>query len=88
MAKEKLKRIAVERKYRSVREAEEYTGLSAWFWRRQAYDGLVESFKVGTRLMIPISEIERVMAEGRRPRLAEPVSARNDEYRMPELHTA
>lgn len=69
MSKAKQENLAIERKYRSVKEAENYSGLSAWFWRRQAYAGSIESFKVGTRLLIPISEIDRVLEEGRRPRL-------------------
>jgi hypothetical protein len=68
----------IERRYRSVKEAEEYSGLSAWFWRRAAYAGRVESAKIGSRLLIPVSEIDRVLSEGKRPRLesgTDPVTA-------------
>ena len=65
----------IERRYRSVKEAEDYSGLSAWFWRRAAYEGRVESCKVGTRLLIPASEIDRLLAEGTRPRLTESLTA-------------
>lgn len=58
-----------ERKFLSVKEAEEITGRSKWGWRRDAYIGLVASVKIGQRLMIPISEIERRIAEGTRPRV-------------------
>ncbi len=61
----------MKRKYLSVAEAEEITGLSRWTWRRMAYDGRVESVKCSTRLLIPVAEIERVMAEGTRPRAVE-----------------
>ena len=40
-----------------------------------AYDGRVESTKVGTRLLIPASEVDRVISEGTRPRLSEVGSA-------------
>ena len=56
-------------KHVSVVEAEGATGLSRWYWRRAAYDGRVTSVKAGTRLLIPLSEINRVLREGTRPRL-------------------
>lgn len=58
------------KKLASVKEAEIETGVSQWTWRNLAYSGKVESIKIGTRLLIPVSEIERVIAEGRRPRAA------------------
>lgn len=54
---------------RSLTAASEQTGLSPWTWRRWAYDGKVTSHKVGTRLLIPQSEIDRVIRESCRPRL-------------------
>jgi excisionase family DNA binding protein len=56
-------------KHLSVTEAESQTGISRWTWRRMAYDGRVASVKVGVRLLLPLSEIERVLQEGTRPRL-------------------
>ncbi len=61
----------VEREYLGVDEAETLSGRSRWTWRRDCYSGAVASVKVGRRLLIPMSEIRRVMAEGLRPRLAE-----------------
>jgi hypothetical protein len=49
-------------------EAERKYGLSQWIWRRLAYSGRVTSVKVGSRLLIPRSECERILAEGTRPR--------------------
>jgi len=46
-----------------------YTGLSPWTWRRWAYDGKIASAKAGKRLLIPKSEVDRVMKEGLRPAL-------------------
>jgi Helix-turn-helix domain len=60
---------AVEREYASVAEAEQLTGISRWTWRQMAYSGRVASSKVGRRLLIPISEIRRVLSEGMRPRI-------------------
>jgi Helix-turn-helix domain len=59
----------VNAKYLGVQEAQELTGISRWTWRRYAYNGIVESIKIGKRLLIPSSEIERLVSEGTRPRL-------------------
>ena len=55
--------------YLGVAEAEARTGVSRWTWRRWAYDGKVVSVKLGKRLLIPSSEISRLVAENTRPRL-------------------
>lgn len=55
--------------YLSVNEAGQMTGLSSWTWRRWAYIGQIASVKAGRRLLIPRTEIDRVMSEGFRPRL-------------------
>jgi hypothetical protein len=53
----------------SVDQAQLLTGISKWSWRSFAYKGRIESVKIGSRLLIPIAEIRRVIAEGRRPRI-------------------
>lgn len=53
----------------SVEEAGALTGLSPWTWRRYAYGSTVASIKLGRRLLIPRSEIDRLVAEHTRPRL-------------------
>ena len=63
--------------YLSPKMAAELTALSAWTWRSWAYSGRIASVKTGAgkqaRLLIPLSEVERVMTEGLRPaRNAEP----------------
>jgi excisionase family DNA binding protein len=55
--------------YLSVADAEAQTGISRWTWRRWAYDGKVGSVKLGRRLLIPLAEIERLVAENTRPAL-------------------
>ena len=47
--------------YLGVAEAESMTGVSRWTWRRWAYDGKIASVKLGKRLVIPASEIERLV---------------------------
>ena len=47
------------------------TGRSRWSWRRDAYDGKIASVKPGAKLLIPIAEIRRVIAENTRPALRE-----------------
>jgi hypothetical protein len=61
--------MKIERKYLSVVEAEQMTGLSRWFWRRHAYSGRIASSKCGSRLVLPLEEVERLIAEGMRARL-------------------
>jgi hypothetical protein len=60
----------VEPELLSVQGAETMTGRSRWSWRRDAYEGRITSVKIGARLLIPVSEIRRVIAESTRPRLA------------------
>ena len=50
-------------------EAEAMTGVSRWTFRRWAYAGRISSVKLGNRLMISRVELDRVIAEGTRPRL-------------------
>lgn len=53
--------------YVSVATAETMTGRSRWSWRRDAYEGKIASVKLGAKLLIPIAEIRRVIAENTRP---------------------
>lgn len=57
--------------YVSVQGAEDISTRSKWSWRRDAYAGKIASVKIGRRLLIPVSEVRRVIAEGTRPALAE-----------------
>jgi len=59
---------SVEAELLGVAEAEIATGISRWTWRAWAYSGKVSSVKLGRRLLIPVAEIRRVIAEGTRPR--------------------
>ena len=60
----------IKEEYLGVNEAEAVSGVSRWTWRRWAYDGKVESVKLGKRLLIPRAEIARLVDENTRPRLA------------------
>ncbi|MGH9652467.1 MAG: helix-turn-helix domain-containing protein [Bryobacteraceae bacterium] len=63
----------IHNRYVTVYTAAAETDLSPWTWRRWAYEGKISSVKVGTRLLIPREEVERLMAEGLRPaRRAQP----------------
>ena len=57
----------VEPEYVGVETAEAMTDRSRWSWRRDAYSGRIASAKLGRRLLIPITEIRRVMNEALRP---------------------
>jgi hypothetical protein len=69
MSLREMKR-SLEPEYVGVAEAEAMTSRSRWSWRRDAYNGTIASVKIGTRLLIPISEIRRVLAENTRPATA------------------
>jgi excisionase family DNA binding protein len=62
-----MKVKTMEAQYLGVSEAEALTGVSKWTWRRWAYDGKVASVKLGKRLLIPASEIARLVDENTRP---------------------
>lgn len=51
-----------------VKDAARTLGISVWTLRKKAYDGNVASVKIGAKLLIPESEIERLIREGTRPR--------------------
>lgn len=59
----------VEQEYLGVDTCEFLTDRSRWCWRKDAYSGRVASIKIGRKLLIPRSEVDRVMSEGYRPRL-------------------
>ena len=59
----------VETELVSVQSAEIMTGRSRWSWRRDAYEGKISSVKLGAKLLIPVAEVRRVIAENTRPRV-------------------
>jgi hypothetical protein len=59
----------VDVEFVSVQGAETMTGRSRWSWRRDAYEGKIASVKLGAKLLIPMAEIRRVIAENTRPRI-------------------
>jgi excisionase family DNA binding protein len=53
-----------------VKDAAKQLGISVWTLRKKAYEGDVASVKIGAKLLIPESEIARLIHEGMRPRRA------------------
>ena len=51
-----------------IKDAARRLGISIWTLRKKAYDGDVASVKIGVKLLIPESEIERLVREGLRLR--------------------
>jgi excisionase family DNA binding protein len=47
-------------------------GISVWTARAWAYNGRITSVKVGSRLQVPESEVERIVNAGRRPHVESP----------------
>jgi len=62
-----VRKIEIQPEYVSVAGAEAMTNRSRWTWRRDAYQGKIASVKIGAKLLIPIAEIRRIMAENTRP---------------------
>jgi excisionase family DNA binding protein len=60
----------INREFVSVQEAKELTGISDWTWRKWAERGVLASVKIRSRLLIPLSEIQRLLDEGLRPAVA------------------
>jgi excisionase family DNA binding protein len=54
-----------------VKEWARVMGISVWTARQWAYSGKISSHKLGTKLSIPVSEVDRVCAESVRPAIAE-----------------
>jgi hypothetical protein len=59
-----------KRQLLSVDECAELAGNSPFWWRVAAYKGRVASVKLGTSLRIPLSEVNRIISENTRPRVA------------------
>jgi excisionase family DNA binding protein len=51
-----------------VKNAAHQLGISIWTLRKMAYEGEITSVKIGSKLLIPESEIARLVREGMRPR--------------------
>jgi excisionase family DNA binding protein len=54
-----------------IKLAAQRLGVSIWTLRKKAYEGDVASVKIGVKLLIPESELERLVREGMRPRHSE-----------------
>lgn len=65
-----MSRPRIDPRYYGVSEAETLTGISKWTWRKWAYDGKIGSVKFGSRLLIPVEEIDRLVSENTRARVA------------------
>jgi hypothetical protein len=44
-------------------------GVSVWTARGWCYKGTVASVKIGSKLLVPVGEVDRIIAENMRPRL-------------------
>ena len=57
----------IVREFVSVKEAKALTGISDWTWREWVEMGKCASVKMGHRVLIPVSEIQRLLSDGFRP---------------------
>jgi excisionase family DNA binding protein len=53
----------------TVQACADQLGLSVWTVRLWAYQGKIASHKLGSRLMVSQSEIDRIISESERPRV-------------------
>ncbi|MGD1092823.1 MAG: helix-turn-helix domain-containing protein [Bryobacteraceae bacterium] len=53
-----------------IKLAAQRLGISIWTLRKKAYEGEIASVKIGVKLLIPESEIERLIRDGMRLRRA------------------
>ncbi len=44
-------------------------GVSVWTARSWCYRGTVASVKIGSKLLVPVGEVARIISENTRPRL-------------------
>ena len=51
-----------------IKDAAARLGISVWTLRKKAYEGDIDSIKIGVKLLIPESEIQRLILEGMRRR--------------------
>jgi predicted site-specific integrase-resolvase len=52
-----------------VKSFAERLGVSVWTARGWCYRGTVASVKIGSKLLVPTGEVERIIRENLRPRL-------------------
>jgi len=81
----------VEPLYVSVMDAEKITSVSRWTWRHYCYQGLLDYCKVGGRLLIPLTELQRLLEEGTRFRVRVPGKTFNqlaEQFTFKKVNTA
>ena len=54
-----------------VKDAARQLGISVWTLRKKVYGGDIASVKIGAKLLVPESEMVRLVREGMRPRRLE-----------------
>ena len=57
------------RRLAGVQEGADYLGISVWTLRNWCYSGRCSSVKMGDRLMVEWSELDKLVSEALRPRL-------------------
>lgn len=70
-----------DRQLVSVEEGAYKLGISSWTLRSWAYKGRIASVKLSTRLLFDVSELQRLIAEGERPRTTLN-TARKESYKV------
>jgi excisionase family DNA binding protein len=63
--------VATTQRLLSVKDFGALLGVSLWTVRGWAYKGRVASVKLGARMMIPTTELDRLIEENLRPRLSQ-----------------
>lgn len=61
--------VRVEPELLPVKNFAARLGISIWTARGWCYRGTVASVKIGSKLLVPVGEIDRIISENMRPRL-------------------
>jgi hypothetical protein len=48
----------------SFADLQRESGVTHWTWRRAAKDGLIRTINIGSRILIPLDEVERIKLHG------------------------
>jgi excisionase family DNA binding protein len=59
----------------SAKDAAALTGMTRQAWTNYAKAGVISYVRIGRRVLIPRSEVSRLIAEGTRPRTADSLTS-------------
>lgn len=64
-----MKTVEVEPEVLPVKVFAAKLGISVWTARQLCYSGKIASVKLGSKLLVPVGEVSRLLTDNLRPRL-------------------